>query len=401
MGASHFISRRLYFRNGIAMTVIAVSYLVMLIAVAVSSGFRSEIRSELSGISGDVQLTPPNLNVLDGSRPISGNPSYLPMIEAVDGVESIIPVVYKAGIVKQGDNIHGVLFKGIPAGDSRRSWADSLSLAVSVPARMAKIAGLVAGDRITAYFIGAQSLYGGQNVRVRKFMVADIYNPLVETDVKLVIYASLEDLQRLDGWTEDQVSALEITLTDDYKDEISINGATQNIGTIVNAYSSDSDSPVVATSSVSKYSQLFDWLNLIDFNMLFVLLLMTVVAGVNMISSLLILLFENISKIGLLKSLGMTDRDISKVFIFRASRLVFYGMMAGNIVALVLCIIQDRTHLLKLDPANYFVSFVPVKIDLVAILCADLVSFIAILAFMLIPTLFVSKVDPAKIVRVK
>ena len=128
---------------------------------------------------------------------------------------------------------------------------------------------------------------------------------------------------------------------------------------------------------------------------------MTVVAGVNMISSLLILLFENISKIGLLKSLGMTDRDISKVFLFRASRLVFNGMMIGNAIALVLCIIQDRTHLLKLDPANYFVSFVPVKIDIVAILCADIASFIVILALMLIPTLFVSKVDPAKIVRVK
>ena len=97
----------------------------------------------------------------------------------------------------------------------------------------------------------------------------------------------------------------------------------------------------------------------------------------------------------------MTDRDISKVFLFRASRLVFYGMLAGNVIALVLCIIQDRTHLLKLDPANYFVSFVPVKIDLASILCADLVSFVVILAFMLVPTIFVSKVDPAKTVRVK
>ena len=378
------------------MTVIAVSYLVMLIAVAVSSGFRSEIRSELSGISGDVQLTPPNLNVLDGSRPISGNPSYLPVIEKVEGVESVMPVVYKAGIVKQGDNIHGVLFKGVPSGDVRRTWADSLALAVSVPVRMAQIADLSEGDRMTAYFIGSS-----QNIRVRQFRVADIYNPLVEADDKLVVYASLEDLQRLDGWTEDLVSALEITLTDDHKDEVSINEATQNIGAIVNAYSSDSDSPVVAMSSVSKYSQLFDWLNLIDFNMLFILLLMTIVAGVNMISSLLILLFENISRIGLLKSLGMTDRDISKVFLFRASRLVFYGMLAGNVIALVLCMIQDRTHLLKLDPANYFVSFVPVKIDLASILCADLVSFVVILAFMLVPTVFVSKVDPAKTVRVK
>ena len=394
MNVSHFISARLSFKNSIAMAVIAVSYLVMLIAVAVSSGFRAEIRSELSGISGDVQLTPPNLNVLDCSRPIFGNPSYLSAIEEVEGVESIIPVIYKAGIVKQGDNIHGVLFKGVPDGHIRRNWQDSLMLAVSIPSRLSQISGLSAGDKMTAYFIG-------QKVRVRQFRIEEIYTPLVEADDKLIVYASLQDLQRLEGWSEDQVSAVEITLDQAHKDEYSINDATQNIGAIVNAYSSDSDSPVVATSSTSKYSQLFDWLNLIDFNMLFVLMLMTVVAGVNMISSLLILLFENISKIGLLKSLGMTDRDISKVFLFRGARLVFNGMLIGNAIAALFCIIQDRTHLLKLDPANYFVSFVPVKMDLAAVLCADLVSFVVILAFMLIPTLFISKVDPAKIVRVK
>ena len=394
MNVSRFISGRLSFKNSIAMAVIAVSYLVMLIAVAVSFGFRSEIRSELSEISGDVQLTPPNLNVLDGSRPICAHPSYLSAVESVDGVESVTSVVYKAGIVKQGDNIHGVLFKGVPKGNAGRTWDDSLSLAVSIPIRMSQIGGFSAGDRMTAYFIG-------EKVRVRQFRIADIHNPLVEADDKIVVYAALEDLQRLDGWTEDQVSAIEITLNEDHKDEYSINAATQHIGAIVNAYSSDSDSPVVATSSVSKYSQLFDWLNLIDFNMLFILLLMTIVAGVNMISSLLILLFENISKIGLLKSMGMTDRDISKVFIYRASRLVFQGMLIGNAVALIFCMIQDRTHLLKLDPANYFVSFVPVEIDLAAVLFADIVSFVVILAFMLVPTLFISKVDPAKIVRVK
>ena len=100
MNTPLFISRRLRFRSGIAMAVIAVSYLVMIVSVAVSSGFRAEIRSELSGVSGDIQLTPPNLNVLDAARPISGNPSYLSDVKQVDGVESIVPVVYKAGIIK-------------------------------------------------------------------------------------------------------------------------------------------------------------------------------------------------------------------------------------------------------------------------------------------------------------
>lgn len=135
------------------MTAIAISYLVMIIAVAVSSGFRREIRGELSGISGDVQLTPPNLNVLDNSRPIRSDASYISQLYDVEGVESVIPVVYRAGIIKQGDNIHGVLFKGLPSWDSRRSSADSVSLAVSVPSRLAEIAGLSEGDGMTAYFV--------------------------------------------------------------------------------------------------------------------------------------------------------------------------------------------------------------------------------------------------------
>ena len=389
-----FISRRLRFRSGIAMAVIAVSYLVMIVSVAVSSGFRAEIRSELSGVSGDIQLTPPNLNVLDAARPISGNPSYLSDVKQVDGVESIVPVVYKAGIIKQDDNIHGVLFKGLPKGDPRLAAADSLALPVVVPSRLAAIAGLSAGDRMTSYFIG-------DKVRVRQFNVAQIYTPLVEADDKLVVYAGIEDLQRIDGWAQDQVSAIEIVLDDEHKTEEAIEEASQHIGALVNAYSADSDSPVVVTSSVSKYSQLFDWLDLIDFNVLFVLALMTVVAGVNMISSLLILLFENISTIGLLKAVGMTDRAISKAFLYRAARLVFFGMLIGNLLAFLFCIVQGQTHFLQLDPVNYFVSYVPVSVEPVTVLAADAISFAVIMLFMLIPTLFVSKVDPARTIRMK
>lgn len=376
------------------MTAIAISYLVMIIAVAVSSGFRREIRSELSGISGDVQLTPPNLNVLDNSRPIESDASYMPELHGIDGVESVIPVVYRAGIIKHGDNIHGVLFKGLPASDARREWSDSISLPVSIPSRLAEIASVSTGDRMTAYFIG-------EKMKVRQFNVAGVYESLVEADDKIVVYAAAEDLQRLDGWTENQVSAIEIILDADHKSEDAIWQASQEIGAKVNAYSEESDAPVVALSSVSKYSQLFDWLDLLDFNVLFILILMTIVAGFNMISSLLILLFENISTIGLLKSLGMTDRGISSAFLARAAVLVAKGMAIGNALAFLFCIIQDRTHLLKLDPANYFVSFVPVDVNIPMVLAADAVSFAVIMLLLLIPVVFISNVDPARTVRVK
>ena len=388
MDASLFISRRLRFKGGVAMVCIAISYLVMIIAVAVSSGFRNEIRRGVSSLSGDIQLTSPNLNVLDNSRPIEREASYLSYVKEVKGVKSVDPVIYRAGIIKQADNIHGVLFKGIEGG------VDSVALSVSIPTRLAEIAGLSEGDRMTAYFIG-------EKVRLRQFRVASVYDALVEADDHLVIYADLKDLQRLDGWKDNQVSALEIHMDDAVRDEVSIWNATQEIGTIVNAYSSESEAPVVAVSSVSRYPQLFDWLDLIDFNVLFILILMTIVAGFNMISGLLIMLFENISTIGLLKALGMTDRAISKVFLSSAAVLVLKGMAIGNALGLVFCALQSTTHLLKLDPENYFVSFVPVNIDMGAVLLADAASFVIIMLLLLVPTLFISKVDPAQTVRVK
>ena len=128
---------------------------------------------------------------------------------------------------------------------------------------------------------------------------------------------------------------------------------------------------------------------------------MTVVAGFNMISGLLIMLFENVSTIGLLKSLGMTDKAISKVFLSSSSVLVLKGMAWGNGLALLFCLVQGTTHLLRLDPENYFVSFVPVNLDFGMIICADVISFVVIMLLLLIPSLFISKVDPAETVRVR
>lgn len=387
MDASFFIAGRLRFKGNIAMICIAVSFLVMIIAVSVSSGFRYAIRSGLSDISGDIRITPPTLSVLDESLPIEADAAYRPYIEEVEGVSEIRPVVYKAGIVKSGDNIQGVLFKGMENDDT-------VSLAVSVPKRLAEIAGLQTGDRMLTYFVG-------ESVKARQFTVTSVYDALVEADDKLVVYADISDLQRVNGWNASEVSCLEILLEDDMRNESDIESANDRIGTLINAYSSDDEESVIASSSVSSYPQLFDWLSLIDFNVLLILILMTIVAGFNMISGLLIMLFENISTIGLLKSLGMTDRAISKVFLSSSAILVAKGMLAGNALAILFCIIQDTTKVLRLNPENYFVSFVPVKLDFGMILTADILAFVLIMLLLLIPCLFISKVDPADTVRVR
>ena len=387
MDTAFYIASRLRFKGKIASTCIAVSFLVMILAVAVSSGFRREVRNGLSSLSGDILISAPDLNVMGESRPVDLSDPSLGYVASSRLVEEMQPVVWRAGIVRNGEGMHGVLVKGV-----RNATNDTVPLGVSIPRKLAQASGLKPGDRMLTYFVG-------DALKMRQFNVVGIHETVVETDDKFVVYASLSDMQRLNGWDENQVSAVEVHLDDAFAGEDAVLAATQEIGSLVSLYQDGDD--MVATSSVSRYPQLYSWLSLIDFNVGIILLLMTVVAGFNMISGLLILLFENISTIGILKSMGMTDKAISKVFLAASARLVSVGMLIGNVSAMLICIIQKTTHILKLNPENYYVSFVPVNIDLLQILMADALSFVAIMLLLLIPCLFISKVDPAQTVRVR
>lgn len=387
MDASRFIAKRISFKGNIAMVSIAVSFLVMIIAVAVSSGFRHEIRDGVSSVSGDVQLVSAETGWGGEAVPVPMHPSYYGKLAEIPYIKEIEPVIYRGGIVKSGDNIHGVLFKGC-----RR---DSLlsGLGVSVPARLAAKLGIAAGDDITAYFVG-------ERVQVRKFHVVSLYDSILDSDENMVVRTFLADLQRLNGWDAGSVSALEFSLSPSFRSVDALEHAAADIGTVAMLYTSPEEPAVTASSAASRYPQLFDWLDLIDFNVLFILVLMTVVAGFNMISGLLIILFQNIPVIGILKSVGMKDRHIAKIFLSASSSVVLKGMAAGNAVALLLCWLQDITKILRLDPQNYFVSYVPVHIDLPLVLAADLGAYAVIMLLLLIPSLFISGVDPARTVRV-
>lgn len=397
MDVSLFIASRLRFKEKVVLSCITVSFLIVIIAVAVSSGFRTEIRNGVSRVTGDVQLALPRLNYLEESSPVNASPTYIDKVLDVDGVESVQPVVYRAGIVKDDSDIFGVMVKGVTDASAEAAGIvlpDSVKLGVSIPSAFAELSGLSVGDRMLAYFIG-------DKVKVRQFNVAAIYESLVETDGRYLVYADIDDMRRLNGWDDGQASMLEVMLKDGYRDEQTIEAVSDQIGFVMKAYATEDDDVLVSMSSVSRFPQLFDWLGLIDFNVFFILLLMTIVAGFNMISGLLIMLFENISTIGLLKSLGMTDRSIAKVFLASSAVLVLKGMVLGNALAFLFCFIQDKTHILRLDPENYFVSFVPVHIDFGTVFLADVAVFAAIMLLLLIPSLFISRVDPAETVRVR
>ncbi len=366
------------------MVSIAISFLIMIIAIAVSSGFRHEIRRGISLVSGDVQISLRGQTLVNEEEPLRRDLPGMDAVETLPGVEKVVPAVYRAGIVRSGENIHGVLFKGVPGGGD--------SLRVSIPSRLADLVGLQAGDDMLTYFVG-------DKVRVRKFKVASVYPNVLGSAENLVVIAGLEDMQRLNGWSEKEVSALEVILSDTSDGNAVMEEKAQDIGTILLFSASEEEEAALATSALKKYPQLFSWLDLIDTNVLFILILMTIVAGFNMISGLLILLLRNISTIGILKSMGMRDRSISEVFLRVASTLVLQGMLIGNGLALAFCLIQGKTHLIRLNPEHYFLSYVPVHLDPLMLLGVNLAAYLLIMILLLIPSLYVSKVDPAITVR--
>ena len=367
------------------MVSIAVSFFVIIVAVSVSSGFRHEIRSGISSICGDLQILPDDMNYVGNQRPVSDSASWLRGVRSLPGVVSVSPAVYKAGIVKSGDNIHGVLIKGVER-------KDTVPLGVSIPSALADKLSLVQGDDMLTYFIG-------EKVRVRKFRVTDVYRGVLDGSDNLVVFAQIGDMRRLEGWGDGDASCFEVMLDPSRRSADRMKGMSALVGTYILTNETEDDPDVTVTSAQSRYPQIFAWLDLIDFNVLWILILMIAVAGFNMISGLLILLFRNIPTIGTLKSLGMTDRAISCVFLRVASSLVLKGMAIGNGLALLFIAVQGTTKLIRLNPENYFVSFVPVRLNIPWILSCDAIAYVAIMILLLIPCLFVSRVDPAQTVR--
>ena len=375
MKVEGFIAGRLRFKGRMAVIAIAISFFIMIVAVAVSSGFSREVRTALSRISGDILITNSAADWYTEDNPIEDPGSVIETVLEIPGVKGAEPAVYRAGIIKDGNEIYGALFKG--------TRADTGSLAVRIPSSLATSLHKQPGDDIIAWFIS-------DRIKVRRFKIASVYEGTVDTGGNIMIYVPLADMQRLNNWSADEVSAVELTLDGRRRSRADMRAKAAEAGIYTG---------LAATAVTDSYAQLFDWLDLIDYNVYAILVLMTVVAGFNMISGLLILLFRNISTIGTLKSLGMTDRSIAGVFLRVSARLAGIGMLAGNAAALLFCLVQGSTKIIRLNPENYFVSFVPVDVNLPMILLADAAAFAVIMLLLLIPSLFISKVDPSVTVK--
>lgn len=383
MGAVRFISSRLRLKGRIATLCVSISFLIVVLAVCISAGFQGELRSNLSKVSGDIRITSRNMDYMSDSSPVSTDSEYLDYVRRLECVDTVENFIYRTGIVKHHDTIHGVIFKGNEQQDS---------LTITIPQSLADLLEYNEGDNALVYFVG-------ETVKVRKFKITGIYQDVVGVDDYCLVHASIKDLRRLNGWNPNQASAIEIRLTKDYQSYDKTKEAYGLVATICSQISSEEER-VVARSIIQEYPNIFDWLRLIDFNVLLVVIIMIIVAAFNMCSGLLIILFEHISMIGLLKALGMTNRKITGIFLASSSRIMVKGMLTGNAVALLFCFFQYKTHFMHLDPANYFVEYVPIAFPWLDVLWINLACYVVLMIVMLLPTLFISKVDPAKTMKI-
>ena len=410
MSASRFIASKLsdgdgrlsHTSNTIAWISVCLSVAIMIIAIAVVAGFKAEIRGRATGFMGSVMLIQPGQAPLNEQYPFSEKLSYRERLAAEPGVTGVSGVAWRSGLIKTDENIDGLYFKGV---DSLYdfSFFDDCLVAGELPDYHGRISndillsrttasklGFDGGDDVVVYFIG-------EEVKVRKFRLSGLYDAgLEEIDTRMAV-ADRRHIQRLNGWAADEVSSIEIRIDPD----ASVEAMNERVEELIYTSMQESDKALFVTNVKKLYGHLFDWLSLLDLNVLMILLLMVVVAGFNMISAILIILFEKISTIGLLKALGMTSREVTKVFLLRAGRLVGKGMLWGNVLGIGLCLIQYWTHIIRLDPANYFVDAVPIRLSLGSILLLDLVAGLLIMALISLSARFIARVSPDRTMRVE
>ena len=410
MNASRFIASKLSDGDGrlsrtsntIAWVSVCLSIAIMIIAIAVVAGFKAEIRDRATGFMGSVMLVQPGQSPINELYPFSEKLSYRERLAAEPGITAVSGVAWRSGLIKTDDNIDGLYFKGV---DSLYdfSFFKNCLVAGSLPDYHGRISndvllsrptavklGFSVGDDVVVYFIGDE-------VKVRKFRLCGLYEAgLEEIDSKMAV-ADRRQVQRLNGWASDEVSSLEIRIARN----ASIDVMNDRVEEVLYTSMQEDDRALFVTNVKKLYGHLFDWLSLLDLNVLMILLLMVVVAGFNMISAILIILFEKISTIGLLKALGMTSREVSRVFLLRAGALVGKGMLWGNVVGIGLCLIQQYTQVFKLDPASYFVSAVPIRLSVGDILLLNIVAAALIMAIISLSSHFISRVSPDRTMRVE
>lgn len=380
---------------------IALSLAVMIITLAVVTGFKKEIRNRTVGFGSHIQILNFDSNNSFESSPVNADQSFLPELEDIPGIQHIQVFATKPGIIKAGKENQGVIAKGVSSdydwsffesnlveGRSFRVNDSSKTNDVLISRKLASLLDLKVGDEFPMFFFDTKP-------RPRRFKLCGLFETSLDEFDKLFILTDIGHIQKLYGWDPDQVSGFEV-LIDDYR---KIDLITEQVRDIAGFHFLEDGSRLKIVNIKEKYPQIFQWLNLLDMNVVVIIVLMIIVAIVNMISGLIIMILDRTQTIGLLKAIGANNRTVRKIFLHQALFLIFKGMVIGNIIAIAIALIQDKFHLMHLNQTSYFIDYVPVNLTLLIILLTNIGSLLMIFIAMYLPVLIIIRIEPVKTLR--
>jgi len=410
LNVSYFIAKRLAtskkYKNSvsapiikIAIAAVVISVVMMLISVATGLGLQQKIRDKITSFNGHVVIS--NFDTNNSSitlEPITTRQSFYPKFSEVPEVTNVHPYATKAGVVRTTEAFEGIVFKGV---DKNYQWnylddyliegklpaykKEGMTNEVIVSTYLVNRLKLKLGDKIQTYFLKNED---SDMPSVRAFTIVGIYESGFPQFDETFVVGDLKHVQRLNKWQTDEVGGFEVFINDFTKiDEVSER--------IYSHIPSTLNSEPITT----KYSNIFDWLKLFDFNIYIIVGLMILVAVINMVVALLVLILERTQMIGILKALGANNWTIRKVFVYNATYIVFIGLIIGNVIGLGLLLIQKQFGIITLDPSQYYVKEAPVFISLGHILAINLALVVLCYIILLVPSYLITKISPVKSIK--
>ena len=380
----------------ISIAAIALGITVMIIALSIVSGFQREIRNKVIGFGGHIQITKYDSQNTYEATPIDKNQAFYPSLDTVEGIKHIQIFATKAGIIKTNEDIYGVIVKGIGSDFDWSFFNDKLKegspiiIDTANPTNDIIISQTIANkmniklhDKMFLYFIQTD----GQ-LRPKDFIVKGIYQSGLEQFDNIYVITDITHIQKRNNWSSNQIGGFEVII-DNYEDLTKLDEFVyDHIGYDLHS-----------VTIIDKNPDIFNWLELQDINVMIIIILMVLVAVINIISALLILILERTNMIGILKALGMPNWNVRKVFLYNALNLIIKGLVIGNIVGIGLCLLQLQFGFLKLPEESYYVSQVPIKLDLYSIIILNIGTLIVCFLMLILPSYVITKISPVKAIR--
>ena len=377
---------------------------MLILSVAIVTGYKSEVGRKVIGFGSHLQIVNLDSNQSFETNPISQNQAFLPELKNIEGVRHVQVFATKPGIIRTDDEIQGVVLKGIGpdfdwsffqenrvAGEPFQVQDTVRSNKAWISQQMARLLKVSVGDNLIMFFVTPPEVVPRQ----RKFELAGIYKTSLEEFDRMFVLVDINHIRRLNNWKDDEVSGFEV-LVNDMKQ---LSDQEKSVRNLLLRYTTP-DSPVLNVVSIKdKYRQIFDWLGLLDMNVWVILTLMVLVAGFNMVSSLLVIILERTQMIGILKAMGARNWSIRKVFLYFSVMLILKALVLGNILGVGICLIQQYTHVFKLDPTSYYLEYVPINLTILHLVLLNVGTVLITTLMLLLPSYFITKVSPEKTIR--